>query len=200
MKMALLLGLVACGGGATAPAVGSGSGSGSNSQPTEIDLCVLGHEALDTLKQCNGKPTLQAAQQFNGVLAMVKKDPAMQTTCAQMLHTLDENFRKDSCSLPLSPAARTRMYDLVEAWYATRTPVTPTGNPAADAVIAKVVEIRDTACKCNTELCLEGVQKSLDTITPFAADAPEVARTLGTALLDDVSRCSARITKPVVRH
>ena len=208
MKWSALIVIAACGGGGNTSAPTTGSGSGSGSTMTATDLCELGRDALESLKDCHGKPmgdaTRTAKQQFNGVIAMAKQTRSnateLQTSCAQMLHALDNELVKSGCGLPLSANARSRMYDLVEAWYATRTPVAPTGNAAADAVVARVVAIRDATCKCTTEQCLEGVQKSLDTITPFAADAPEAARTLGDKLLDDVGRCSARITKPVVRR
>jgi len=169
------------------------------------DLCELGRQALASLTTCNGKDVTQdiaqARQAFDTVVSTVRAQGGAnnETACAQMLHALDEQVAAAGCLIPLSAAARTRMLDLVEAWYDTRTAVTPTGNAAADAVVQKIVAIRDAACACTTEQCLDEVGAKLGSIGGFGSDAPEVATKLGGELLDDVGRCGAKLKKPVRR-
>lgn len=167
-------------------------------------LCELGKEAVAALTTCDGKPVdgniTKAKQQFVGVIDLARKQSPgadLETTCAQMLRVLDDELAKVKCPLPLSAGARTRMYALIDAYYKLRTAVVPTGDAAADAKIAAIAKIRDAACACTTELCLDAVGKQIDGIGALPANAPARAIELAGKLLDDVGRCGAAITHPV---
>jgi hypothetical protein len=81
----------------------------------------------------------------------------------------------------------------LEEWYAQRTAVTPTGDAAADAVIAKIATIRDATCACEKSACLDEVDKQLASVGTFADNAPQGARDLGKKLLEDTARCAAKV-------
>ncbi|MCX5748618.1 MAG: hypothetical protein NT062_39750 [Proteobacteria bacterium] len=208
-SLALLILLGACGDQAReAPApAGSPSTTTPPAPPIDaaMDLCAIGTTALASLSTCNGKSVevdmVKARQAYRTVVDTVRAtgNTASDLTCAQLLYAIDGELANAGCLVPLAAPMRARMLDLVEQWYATRTPVTPTGNAAADAMIGKIVKIRDAACACTTIPCLDALGAQMGDLGAFASDAPEVARTLGAALLDDVGRCGARLRKPIRR-
>ena len=69
----------------------------------------------------------------------------------------------------------------------------PTGDAASDAVIARIVAVRDAACECKDAACLDRVDQQLVAIGTLPATAPDAARTLGSKLLEDAGRCAARV-------
>lgn len=186
---------------------GSGGASGSGAPRVESDMCTLGKDALAALTSCNGKPLdanmIKGKQQIVTVIDTVSAkthNSDLPTACAQLIRTFDDELAKVGCELPLAPATRTRMYDLIEQWYAFRTPVTATGNSAADAKIQTIAGVRDAACKCKDAACLDGISAQVDQIGTFGSDAPPAALELAGKLLDDINRCNAALTKPVKRH
>ncbi|MBA3538324.1 MAG: hypothetical protein H0T79_01725 [Deltaproteobacteria bacterium] len=205
MKRALLLFLLVAACQNAAPTGAPEGGSAGAPRTGVVDVCAFGRRALIGLDSCAGKPIGEelagAKRTFVGVVDTVKQTSpgAAETTCAQMLYALDGELGKLGCPLVLSAPERTRMLDLVEAWYAVRTPVALSGNAAADEIVARVAKVRDAACACETDECLAKVQEQFDTLGQFAPDAPASAQELGRKLLDDVGRCGARIRKPVRR-
>ena len=80
------------------------------------------------------------------------------------------------------------MMEKLDRYFAQRTQVTKTGDPAADDLIAKVAAMRDAACACQDQTCLDKLQ-----IPSMPAHLPDAARDLVTKLLDDAARCAQRI-------
>jgi len=165
------------------------------------DVCRAGLAALDqaTCKTPEAvRSLLGAKKQFDGLIEALGKVAdtdlrQFQVMCAQLLLALEHDAAKLSCTIPLDPRQRKDLAALIEAWSAQRTPVTPTGDAAADAVIARIVAVRDAACGCLDAACLDRVDKQLVAIGTLPPTAPEAARSLGKKLLEDASRCASRV-------
>ena|SRR5438094_1558551 len=182
------------------------AGSATGSAPsavasTAIEACAVGTRAIERVKcpsPADAAQVNRARQQLQGVVAMLGSGglagtEQIQIACAQMILAVDRDAGKLHCTLDLTADERARLAALLEAWYARRTPVVPTGDVAADAVIARVVEVRDAACACTDTRCLDRVDGKLVAIGAFAPSAPKAARDLGAALMDDIGRCAARV-------
>lgn len=204
----LVVALAACKGDhKTPPAPGSGSAIASGAAPTPPpanatpDVCEAGVRAIEraSCKSPEAAKFLDRARQtLAGTLDVARKassaDPhQLQIVCAQLVQALLRDASTSGCTIELGDVDRKQITSLLEAWYAERTPVVPTGDSASDALIARIVAVRDAMCACTDMTCLARVDKQIDTIGALAAGAPQVARDLGTKLLDDVSRCEARI-------
>jgi hypothetical protein len=188
------------------PRVTSASGSAAASAPVDagapaFDVCRIGLAALDQAA-CPTPQILQsllaAKKSLHGVVDTVGKlggasPEKFQVMCAQLLLAIERDAVKVKCTVTLAADDRAKIMTLLDAWYAQRTPVAPTGDAASDAVIAKIVALRDAACECKDAACLERLDKQLVEIGTLPATAPEAARTLGGKLLEDVGRCASRI-------
>ncbi len=181
------------------PAAGSGSATGSAPAPTSDDICRRGIEAIDHASCGSGAFDLHAARSsLDGIAGTVQKlgtaDPhAYDVMCSRFLDAIDHDAAKAHCTFPLDPAIRARVTQILDAYYAERTPVTQTGDPASDAVIAKVASMRDAACACKDAPCLDKVDEQLVQIAAMPAGAPQTARDLAGKLLDDAARCAQKI-------
>ncbi len=190
----------------TAPAPTSASPSTPSpaQPPAPPDICAAGTRIFDhaTCTSAQGMKVLeQAKRTLNGTLDLTKKaasaDPhALQIVCAQLIQALSRDAVAQGCKIDLAEADQQQIEVLMAAYYAQRTAVTPSGDTAADAVIAKIVGVRDAMCACEDMKCVAKVDKTIDTIGTFGSNAPQAARDLGGKLLDDVSRCEARLNTP----
>ena len=172
--------------------------------PAATDLCAAGTRIFDhaTCATPQGMKVLeQAKRTLSGTLDLTTKaantDPhALQIVCAQLIQALSRDAAAHGCTIELAAADKQQIDVLMTAYYAQRTPVTKTGDTAADAVVAKVVAVRDAMCACEDLTCVAKVDKTIDSIGTFGSNAPQAARDLGGKLLDDVSRCEARLNTP----
>jgi hypothetical protein len=183
--------------GSTAPA-GSAAAAGSAAR---LDICDIALTALDktTCDAPDSAKNLQSAKKtFQGILDTAHQtrpsDPRpLQMMCAQLFLAMQRDVVKLHCTTGATDDQRATIAAALDAWYAQRTPVAPTGDPASDAVIARVAAVRDHMCACTDMACLERVDKELDTMGSLPASAPAQAKELGGALLDDVGRCESKI-------
>lgn len=205
----LLLVLAACNQKAQAPvSAGSGGSAGSAapaapavkpSPPASDDVCRMGMDAIDHASCGSAASKLTAARKSLEAIVTTAQntgttDPhAYEITCARLVDAIDRDGTKAGCSLTIDPALRARIAKDVDEYYAQRTPVTPTGDAASDAVITKVAAMRDAACACKDQKCLDKVDDQLVTIPAMPATAPQAAKDLTTKLLDDASRCAQRV-------
>jgi len=172
--------------------------------PAPPDICAAGTRIFDhaTCTSAQGMKVLeQAKRTLNGTLDLTKKaasaDPhALQIVCAQLIQALSRDAAAQGCKIDLAEADQQQIDVLMAAYYAQRTAVTPSGDSAADAVIGKIVAVRDAMCACEDMKCVAKVDETIDTIGTFGSNAPQAARELGGKLLDDVSRCEARLNTP----
>src|SRR5258705_6115 len=180
-------------------AAGSGaapSSPASADAAVALDACGIGLRALDVVK-CPDEALAQvkrAKQQLAGVVGMMGSgglggSEQQQIACAQMVLAFERDAAKLHCTIPIAAGDRAKLVAMLDAFYARRTPVTPTGDGEADAVIARIVAVRDAVCACRDPACLDRVEGRLDAIGTFAATAPQNARDLGAKLLDDIGRC-----------
>jgi hypothetical protein len=116
-----------------------------------------------------------------------------QVMCAQMLLAIEQDAAKLSCKLVIDERQRKEITTLLDAWYGQRTPVVPTGDAAADAVIARIAAVRDAACECRDAACLDRLDQQLGEVGTMPQAAPAEARTLGSKLLEDAGRCASRV-------
>jgi hypothetical protein len=165
-----------------------------------VDICDLGTRALDhvTCSSGSGAAVGQARKTFVGFVDAIRKASQadahqFQIMCAQMLTALEKDTVKNGCTMEMSPADRASLKAVLEGYYAERTKIAPTGDAASDAVIAHIGEIRESMCACSTMMCLEMIDKQLETIGSLPATAPQPAHDLGNKLIDDIGRCEARI-------
>lgn len=207
MKAALVLVLLlGCKSDKPAPAPAPASGTAPAPAPPDAaapaapDTCKLGAAAIDGAT-CP-TPEIRAAllkmkTSLDGVVSTVGQaaaDPQQfAVMCAQLLLAIERDAKKQGCTLALADAQRGELVKTLEAWYARRTTVTPTGDAAADAVIAKLAAVRDATCECKTGACLEALTPKLAGVGEMPASAPQAARDLGSALLSDASRCATRV-------
>jgi hypothetical protein len=139
--------------------------------------------------------SLKAAQAgLEGTVAAMQKAGGedvekYETVCSRMLLALEQDAAKLDCTLPIDPDLRSKMVARVDKYFSQQlTPVTKTGDAAADELIAKVAAMRDAACACKDQTCLDKLE--VPTMPPAL---PAAARDLVTKLLDDAARCSQRI-------
>ncbi len=140
----------------------------------------------------------QAKRTLSGTLDLTTKaahaDPhALQIVCAQLIQALSRDAAAQGCKIELAAADQQQIDVVMSAYYAQRTPVAKTGDATADLVVAKVVAVRDAMCACEDMKCVTKIDKTIDSIGTFGSNAPQAARELAGKLLDDVSRCEARV-------
>jgi len=172
----------------------------ADAAPPSLDICKIGVAAIEkaTCPTPEVRENLMKAKKsLDGVVQTVgqaQADPVQfQVMCAQLLLAIERDAKKAGCTLAVDAQQRTDIMATLDAWYARRTPVTQTGDAAADAVIAKIVAVRDATCECRDAACLERVDKQLVAIGTMPETAPQAARTLGSKLLEDAARCANRV-------
>ena len=133
---------------------------------------------VDTIRQMSGPPGVGRDQ--------------LQILCSQMLLALERDAAALGCTLALDAGDRAKITAAIAAWDAYRTPVAPTGHAVSDDAIARIAAIRDEMCACADIPCLDALAPKLDTISLHDSPPPE-ARDLMGHLIDDISRCGARI-------
>jgi len=164
-----------------------------------VDICDLGTRALDRVTCTGAGAAIQKARKtFVGFVDAVRKATQtdarqFQIMCAQMLTALEKDATAAGCKLDLQPADRSALKTVLDAYYAERAKIEPTGDAASDAVIKRAVDVREAMCSCSTMMCLEIVDKQLDTIGALPDKAPQAARDLGSRVIDDIGRCETRI-------
>ena len=166
-----------------------------------LDVCAIGKVALEAAK-CEQAETqaalMKAKKSIDGIIDALGQlgggnPQQFQVACGTLLLAIERDATKSKCVLALEPARREEIVKMLEAWYAQRTPVVPTGDAASDAVIAKIAAMRDAACACNDAACLDRVDKTLPSIGTLPEKAPQAARDLGSKLIEDASRCATRV-------
>jgi hypothetical protein len=181
------------------PADKSAPAAGSAAPTPALDVCKLAIAALERASCPTPdvhKGLMGAKQSFTGIVDTVGQlgaaDPQkFMVICGQLLIALERDAKRAGCTLNVEQ--RPAIEQLVEAWYAQRTPVVPTGDAATDAVIAKMAALRDAACACRDAACLDALDPQLAAIGALPATAPEAARTLGSNLFGDAARCAQRV-------
>lgn len=165
-----------------------------------LDACGIARTALAGAKCAKPEDQtslVQAKKALDGIVDTVgqlgSNPQQFQAACAQLLFAIERDTRKTSCTIALAPDQRAAVVQMLETWYAQRTPVEPTGDAAADAFIAKLAALRDATCKCDQAACLGEVDKQLVAIGKPPENIPETARTLASKLLEDTARCAARV-------
>ncbi|HWO17591.1 MAG TPA: hypothetical protein VNO30_02405 [Kofleriaceae bacterium] len=187
--------------GAGAPAGPAGGAAAAPPAQNVPDICRLGLDALDnaTCTKPEARGSLVDARKAiahtsETVGKIAEADPRqLQVMCAQMLLAIERDAATLSCTLAIDARRRKEITTLLDAWFGQRTKVTPTGDAAADAVIARIAAVRDAACECRDVACLDRVDKQLVEIAAMPQAAPEAARALGVRLLEDASRCASRV-------
>ena len=203
MKRALLvLVLVACKDDKPAPPPPTvASATAADAAAPALDVCRIGKVALESAK-CEQAETqaalLKAKKSIDGIIDALAQLGAgnpqqFQVACGTLLLAIERDATKAKCVLALEPAQREQITKMLDAWYAQRTAVVPTGDATADAVIAKIAAMRDAACACNDAACLDRVDKTLPSIGTMPQTAPQAARDLGSKLIEDAARCAARV-------
>ncbi len=195
----VLVALVACQGSSSGTK--SQPAPGSAAPPTAAPMVRTAQVCLDAIAvvrnaSCgSAAPSLKAAEaSLEGTVAAMAKtgdasDPEQyDIICSRMLLALEKDAAKLGCTLPIDPKLRTTMMEKLDRYFAQRTQVTKIGDPAADDLIAKVAAMRDAACACQDQTCLDKLQ-----IPSMPAKLPDAARDLVTKLLDDAARCAQRI-------
>ena len=187
------------------PSTGSAGSAGAAGAPPVAsvapadDLCRAGMDAIDHASCGSGAGQLAATRKsLETITATVQNtgttDPhAYDMTCARLVDAIDHDAKKTGCTLAIDAATRARIGKLTDEYYAQRTPVTPTGDAAADAMITKLAAMRDAACACKDQACLDKADEQLVAIPTLPATAPQAARDLASKLLDDAQRCSQRV-------
>jgi hypothetical protein len=191
---------------APAPGPGSGApasaaGAGVAAEPPAPDLCRSSTAAVDqaTCKTPEARQQLLDAKQAIDRIAEASfkvggaDHRQLQVMCAQVLLAIEQDAAKLSCTVAIDARQRKEITALLDAWYAQRTPVAPTGDAASDAVIARIAAVRDAACACRDAACLDRVDQQLVSIGAMPQAAPASARTLGSKLLEDAGRCASRV-------
>jgi hypothetical protein len=170
-------------------------------QPVAVanDLCRIGMGAIDRAACGSAASSLTAARKSLEAIVTTAQntgttDPhAYDVTCARLVDAIARDAAKAGCTVTFDADVQARIKKDVDEYYAQRTPVTPTGDAAADAVITKVAAMRDAACACKDQACIDKVDDQLVKIPAMPAIAPQAARDLATKLLDDASRCAQRV-------
>jgi hypothetical protein len=195
----VLVALVACQGSSSKTKSQPVSGSAvPPTTPPMVRTAQVCFDAIAVVRNAScgsAAPSLKAAEaSLEGtVAAMAKTGDASDfeqydIICSRMLLALEKDAAKLGCTLPIEPKLRTTMSEKLDRYFAQRTPVTKTGDAAADELIAKIAAMRDAACACQDQTCLDKLQ-----IPSIPAKLPDAARDLATKLLDDAARCAQRI-------
>jgi hypothetical protein len=181
--------------GSAAPAAGSAAPPAAPPMVRTAQVCLDAITVVRNASCGSAAPSLKAAEaSLEGTVAAMTKtgdaaDPEQyDIICSRMLLALEKDAIKLGCTLPIEPKLRTTMMEKLDRYFAQRTPVTKTGDPAADDLIAKVAAMRDAACACQDQTCLDKLQ-----IPSLPSHLPDAARDLITKLLDDAARCGQRI-------
>ncbi len=203
--------LASCKDNARAPSGAGSSGSGAPAAarsaeapataPPAADACRISLAALEqaACKTPDARQSLMRTKKsIDGVVETIGKvggaDPRQfQVMCAQMLLAIEQDAAKLGCTVAIDARQRTELTGLLDAWYGQRTPVVPTGDAAADAVIARIAAVRDAACACRDAACLDGLNAQLGGVGAMPRAAPDAARILGSKLLEDAARCASRV-------
>jgi hypothetical protein len=182
-------------GSAAQPAPGSAAAPVA---PPAVHTAQVCFDAITVVRNAScgsAAPSLKAAEaSLEGTVAAMTKagaaaDPEeYNIVCSRMLLALEGDASKLGCTLPIDPTLRTTMMEKLDRYFARRTPVTKTGDVAADELITQVAAMRDAACACKDQACLDKLQ--IPTMSP---NLPPAARDLAKKLLEDAARCSQRI-------
>jgi hypothetical protein len=159
-----------------------------------LSYCTLAVAAVDELARCKGT-TFGANRELYAGLA-TNRDPAFArksgAMCAGFVEALLTEPDGKSCAFSFRDR-RAELGAFLDAYYAERVKLEPTGHAGADAVLAAVAAHRDTVCACADEPCVRAVEKrdaGWDA-KPLPKDAPAKARDLAGAMIDDIGKCSS---------
>lgn len=169
--------------------------------PVGFDACRVSKAALDTAtcEQAELQTQLMTAKKsIDGIIDALGQIGAgnpqqFQVACAELLVAIERDATKAKCVLGMDPAQRAQIVELLEKWYAQRVQVTPTGDAASDAFIAKLAAVRDATCACTDAACLDRVDKQLAAVGQPPGNLVAAARDVGGKLLEDSQRCAKRV-------
>nr|HEX4313795.1 hypothetical protein [Kofleriaceae bacterium] len=188
------------GGGSNLHVVRAGAVGSGTIAAMHLEICDLGSRVVEDAacgSAMTPKDMKMTAKAFQGLLSTAadgRADPeSLEDTCAQMVAVLDQQATKSGCALEMTDAERKLVRDRLASWYGKRTPVTPTGDAAADAVMTKIATVRDAMCACKDMACLGEVDKQIGAVGTLGSGSPQAARELGGKLYDDIGRCEKRI-------
>jgi hypothetical protein len=206
MRTLLLIGVVACGSGAREPSRSSGSSAPKVNAVLDRPLvqCERAVAAIDRVTACES--SLHGA--FDASRAMMADSSNLKNVftdqfdldhevqkagaqCAYFIVGTAEQPPATSCKLH-EPADVADAKAYLEAFDAARTPVEPTGDAAADAMVRDLAKVRDTICACKTWECASAANEQWLAQTPAPiADAPAAAKLTARGLGYDISKCSS---------
>lgn len=205
MMRCLIIALVAAGcsdsSSRNPPAAASGSDTVASPAATVPDICQIAITALDGTTCAAAEVKTGIALARTGIRGIIDKvsqradAKQIAATCGQLLLALERDVKRAGCALAIGSADRARIDGVMTEFYAQRTAVVATNHPASDAFIAKLAAVRDATCACRDgdASCLDGLTPRLRECGELPADAPQPARTLAGKLLEDASRCAARV-------
>ena len=179
-------------------AAGSGSALATQPKPETFDSCKVGIDHLAKLA-CKApeaaRQVMQAKSAIEGIADAARKTPdsdpqKFQVLCAQLVQAIDRDAAKLDCAPRLDDATRLKLTGVLDAFYAQRTKLVPTGDAAADAAIKNIAAVRDAACACPDVACIDKLGPQLDAAV---AQVPPKGRELASKLLDDAGRCLTRL-------
>jgi len=196
-----LFALIACHGSDDKPSRGSGSALGSQAKLETFDICKVGIEQLGRVackKPEDARQVMQAKSAVEGIVDAARKTPnadpqQFQVMCAQAVQAIDRDAEKLGCGPRLDAATRVKIAGVLDAFYAQRTKVVPTGDAVADAAVKRIAAVRDAACACPDLACMDKLGPQLEEAVAQLPQAAQKARELAAKLLDDASRCATRL-------
>jgi hypothetical protein len=175
----------------TKPAPDAGS-------PLPEGTAQLCHRALDVIKTapCQDAGFAAARVSIENTLRMLGHGVGTDAktydlVCARVLAALEQDAKARSCTLAIDPELRAQLKATLDAYFAIRAAVTPTGDAAADAKIRQLGALRDEACACADQPCLEKLNAKVGDLG--LEKAPQAAKDLAGKILDDMLRCQERL-------
>lgn len=201
MKIAVLAVLLAMGcGSKKEPAAGS---AGSAVRPTITDplgFCERARLLMMGRRKCFPEDTsLQMGiTAIDEDVARAPADPVprrrVAAQCAIMVEGMMRAKQPLDCPLDVTDEERAELAAFLASWYGERTAPEATGNAAVDAVLAKLVTQRDTACACKDMACTRQAETGMNDLA-LPADAPPVANDTKAKILDEVARCKQKLAR-----
>jgi hypothetical protein len=161
-----------------------------------LSYCRLAVHLIDELSTCrnttDGFASMRAqyADFATHQRELARKSGAL---CATFVEGVIEDPVVEDCVFSVRDR-RAEVTAFLDAYYAERVKIDPTGHAGADAVLAGIAKHRDAVCACSDEPCTRALDKSETWLAkPLPEDAPVKARDLAGLLIDDVSKCSGDI-------
>ncbi len=195
MRLVIFLALTACG----SPASRAPRAEAKPQNITDpLVYCDLAVRMIDELAACTKAPagsfeTLRQSMhtERTGGPVLARKSGAY---CAQGMELLLLDPERPKCTFTVAPRIA-EITAFLDAYYAERTPVTPTGDARRDRALQQLAKHRDEVCACADHACASRVVDAFlaGSIEPVGGSAPEPVLELADRLLDEVSRCTSEL-------